>query len=168
MASKSLTDDDFKKAKVNLVFHFTDVQLDVALEEGFFDEESEKEVMSLVDDLRKSIWIDQTYVGYDGSKYSDVFLTVEGWEALCAMLVLSNYGEHLHPKSQEQVVEAYQVMTVCYMLTELEKRGWSHEHIKIMPKDDANIEAEIYLDETPLDAWKNYRGPWQDWPENNY
>lgn len=154
--------------KLDLVFHFVDPEIEVLLEDGCFDSETAKELKTLIDGLKKSIWIDKTYVGFEDSKYSDVFLTEEGWQALCEMLLATKFGETMHPKNQEQVVEAYSIMIICYLYSELAKRGWSHEHIAMRPKDDEDIEAEIYLDQTPLDSWKDYRGKWQDWPENNY
>lgn len=156
------------KPKLDLIFHFSDPEIELLFEDGCFDAESEKKVKSLIDDLKKSIWIDKTYVGFKDTKYSDVFLTEDGWDALCEMLISTKFGENLHSKNQEQVVEAYTIMIICYLYGELIKYGWSHEHIAMRPKEDAEIPVEIYLDQTPHDSWKNYKGRWQDWPENNY
>lgn len=151
-----------KKKRVDLIFHFIDPKVEIELEDGFFDEDSEKELVDLVNDLKKSIWIDKTYVGFDESKYSDVFLTVEGWKHLCELLVISMFGKLLPDAAQEQIVEAYTIMIICYLYGEIIKRGWDHEHIKITPKMDEDIDAEIYVDDTPNDSWKDYTGTWQE------
>lgn len=147
---------------MDLVFHFIDPKVEVELEEGWFDDDSEKEVLELIDNLKKSIWIDKTYVGFDDSKYSDVFLTEEGWTALCKMLVASGFGKNLHAAGQEQLAESYPIMVVCYLYGELIKRGWGYEHMSITPVEGSEIEAEIYVDETSHDSWRDYHGTWQE------
>jgi len=154
-----------EKPRIDLVFHFLDPEVDVELEDGWFDEDSEKELLDLIDGLKKSIWIDKTYVGFEESKYSDVFLTEDGWKHLCEMIVLSGFGKFLPTSGQEQLAEAYSIMVVCYLYNEIIKRGWDFEHIKITPSKEEDIEAEIYLDQTPNDSWKDYKGTWQDLEE---
>lgn len=161
MSGRKLTKRD-KSERVDLVFHFIDPKVEVELEEGWFDDDSEKEVLELIDNLKKSIWIDKTYVGFDDSKYSDVFLTEEGWTALCKMLVISRFGKTLPATGQEQLAESYPIMVICYIYGELIKRGWDYEHISITPAEDHDIEAEVYIDETSSDSWREYRGTWQE------
>lgn len=159
---ESKQDGSEKKERVDLIFHFIDPKVEIELEEGFFDDDSEKEVVDLINNLKKSIWIDKTYVGFETSKYSDVFLTVEGWEHLCELLAISVFGKFLPDAAQEQIAEAYSIMIMCYLYGELIKRGWDHEHIKISPNMSEEIDAEIYLDSTPNDSWKDYTGTWQE------
>lgn len=161
MKSRKLAKQD-KVERVDLVFHFIDPEIEVELEEGWFDDDSKKEVLEFIDGLKKSIWIDKTYVGFDDSKYSDVFLTEEGWTALCKMLVVSGFGKALPVAGQEQLAESYSVMVLCYIYGELVKRGWDYEHISIAPTEDCVMEAEVYIDETSSDSWKEYRGTWQE------
>lgn len=153
---------------IDLVFHFKDPALEVVLEDGFFDEDDEKEIISLVNSLKESIWIDRTYAEFKGTNYSDVFLTEDGWKSLCKMLFISKFGKNLHPKNQEQVVESYIIMIICYIYSMLEKYGWGPEHIMLKLAENQDIEADIYIDLIPKAVWKSYRGPWQDWEENNY
>lgn len=154
-----------EKPRIDLIFHFVDPKVEIELEDGWFDEDSEKELLDLINGLKKSIWIDKTYVGFDESKYSDVFLTEDGWKHLCEMIVISGFCKFLPKVGQEQLAEAYSIMVVCYLYGEVIKRGWDHEHIKITPSEDDDIEAEIYIDETPNDSWKDYKGTWQDLEE---
>ena len=162
-SQKKLTKKE--KPRIDLIFHFIDPKVEVELEDGWFDDESEKELMDLIDDLKKSIWIDKTYVGFEESKYSDAFLTEDGWKHLCELIVISGFCKFLPTVGQEKLAEAYSIMVVCYLYGEIVKRGWDHEHIKITVSEDEDIEAEIYIDETPNDAWKDYRGTWQDLEE---
>lgn len=150
------------KPRIDLIFHFVDPKVDIEIEDGWIDEDSEKELVDLINDLKKSIWIDKTYVGFNGSKYSDVFLTEDGWKHLCEMIIISGFGRVLPQVGQEQLAEAYQIMIVCYLYGEIIKRGWNHEHVKITPTEDKDIEVEIYLDETPNESWRDYKGTWQD------
>lgn len=154
-----------EKPRIDLVFHFLDPKVEVELEDGWFDEESEKEFLDLIDDLKKSIWIDKTYVDFEESKYSDVFLTEDGWKYLCELIVISGFCKFLPSDAQEQITETYQIMVVCYLYIEIVKRGWDQEHIKITPNKEDEIEVEIYIDETPNDSWKEYKGTWQELEE---
>jgi len=151
-----------EKPTINLVFHFIDPEVEVELEDGFFDEESKKETLKAIKDIKQSIWIDKTYVGFDDSKYSDVFLTVDGWKSLCEMLVLSRFGQLLPASAQENVVDAYTVMMLCYIYGELKKHGIDFEHVKVKPKVSEDIKVEVYADETRSDSYLDYRGRWQD------
>jgi hypothetical protein len=153
------------KPRIDLIFHFIDPKVEVELEDGWFDEDSEKEIIDLIDGLKKSIWIDKTYVGFEETKYSDVFLTEDGWKHLCELIVVSGFGKYLPPTGHEQIAEAYSIMIACYLYGEVIKHGWDYEHIKINLNKDEDIDAEIYLDETPNDSWKDYRGTWQDLEE---
>lgn len=162
MSLEAKTASKSRKPRIDLVFHFIDPKVQVELEEGFFDKDSEREVLKTIENIKRSIWIDKTYVGFDDSKYSDVFLTVEGWEALCEMLFLSRFGRLLPSEAQERVVEAYTIMMLCYIYGELKKYGWSYEHIKISPKVSEDIDVEVYVDETSNDSYLDYKGRWQD------
>ena len=162
MSLKRQNNKSKNKDRIDLVFHFIDPKVEIELEDGFFDENSEKELVNLINDLKESIWIDKTYVGFEKTKYSDVFLTEDGWKHLCELIVISGFGRFLPPAGQEQIAEAYSIMIICYLYGEIIKQGWNHEHIKITLSNDEDIDAEIYLDETPNDSWMNYRGTWQD------
>ena len=162
MSLEAKTVPKSRKPRIDLIFHFIDPKVQVELEEEFFDKDTEREVLKTIENIKRSIWIDKTYVGFDDSKYSDVFLTVEGWEALCEMLFLSRFGRLLPSEAQERVVEAYTIMTLCYIYGELKKYGWSYEHIKISPKMSEDIDVEVYVDETSNDSYLDYKGRWQD------
>ena len=162
MSLESLQTPTIKKPRIDLIFHFLDPKVEVELENGFFDKESEREVLQLIEDIKRSIWIDKTYVGFDDSKYSDVFLTVEGWKALCEMLLVSQFGKLLPTSAQENVVEAYSIMVICYIYGELKKHGWGYEHIKITPNMSSDIDVEVYVDHTRNDSYLDYKGRWQD------
>lgn len=151
-----------EKPAIDLVFHFIDPEVEIELEDGFFDDESKKEVLKTIKDIKRSIWIDKTYVGFDDSKYSDVFLTVDGWKTLCEMLVLSRFGQLLPASAQENVVDAYTIMLLCYMYGELKKYGLDYEHVKVKPKVTEDINVEIYVDETRHNSYLDYKGRWQD------
>lgn len=152
------------KPRLDLVFHFIDPRVDVELDDQH-DGETKEELLALVDELKQSIWIDKTYVGFEGSKYSDAFLTEDGWKRLCELVVESDFCTRLPPQGQEQLVEAYSIMITCYLYGELCKRGIDYDHIDINVSRDDDIEAEIYVDETPNDSWKDYSGTWQELEE---
>ena len=162
MSLESSQTSTIKKPRIDLIFHFLDPKVEVELENGFFDKESEREVLQLIEDIKRSIWIDKTYVGFDDSKYSDVFLTVEGWKALCEMLLVSQFGKLLPVSAQENVVDAYTIMILCYIYSELKKYDIDFEHVKVKPKNSEDINVEIYVDETSNDSYLDYKGRWQD------
>lgn len=154
-----------KKPRIDLIFHFIDPKIDIEVEDEWFDNDSKNEFIEFIEAFKKSIWIDKTYVGFEGTKYSDVFLTEDGWKQLCELLVISKFGKVLPKIAREQIVEAYQIMIICYLYGEAVKNGWDPEHIKIKPNIDSEIEVEIYIDETPNDSWKEYKGTWQELEE---
>lgn len=149
--------------KTNLVFHFIDPTLSVHFEEGAFTSDKENEIANKIFALKQSIWIDKTYVGYASSKYSDVFLTPDGWKQICELLSCSDYGKNLSPSHQKKITEVYSVMIVCYLMTEIEKYGVDLEHVGVEIDSSNSIEVEIYKDSTPNDLWKKYPGKWQEW-----
>ena len=58
----------FSGFKLNMNFFYKDEK---------FDEDSARETLL---SMSKEIWIDKTYVDFEGTKFGNVFLKKEGWE----------------------------------------------------------------------------------------
>lgn len=147
----------------DISFVIIGMKFTVSFEEGFFDNNEQKEIIDFINRMSREMYIDSSYVDKKGTKYSSVFMLEDGWNALCDLIKDSKYGKYIHPNSQETLIEAFCMMGKCYMY---ECLSLAYDFTHIMIEVDPSYEFDVaFLKEDP-NVWKRYPGKWQTWDDN--
>ncbi len=139
------------------------MKFNVSFEEGFFEENEQKEIIDFIDSMSKEMHIDSSYVDKKGTKHKSTFMLDEGWTSLNEVIFDSKCCKYLHPKSQETIVDAFCMMGKCYIYECLALR-YDFQHILIEVDPKCNFEVAFLKDTS--NAWKQYRGKWQTWKDD--
>lgn len=114
--------------------------------------------------MASEIWIDKTYVNFEGTKYKSAFLKEEGWNELLRFVWKAKRGrggiaaKAILRQAFEQMIEGY-MEHVAGLL--------GYDESKIQFTVDPDSEIKVWLVKDTAAEWLTYPGPWQDWPENN-
>lgn len=112
--------------------------------------------------MSKQIWIDKTYVRFEGTRYRNTFLREEGWNDL---------QEYIWSKKRSNVTRhlvlrrAFEQMIAVYMDHVATLLGYDPSRIEFSVDPESDIKLQLVKDTAK--EWLTYPGPWQDWPENN-
>jgi len=117
--------------------------------------------LSLLRTLTKEVWIDRTYVEFDGTKFEKTFLLEEGWNALRDLVVDTDFGKKCTKRQSNMMDHAFRSMLPGYFEMIFEDLGWDVDNIEFEIVEDAPIDVE-YVKDTAED-WKRYPGKWQTW-----
>lgn len=128
-------------------------------DDGFDERKAAQEL----EDMAREIWIDKTYVNFEGTKYKNVFLKEEGWNELMSFIWKT---KRARSETDHLVLrKAFESMIVAYMEHVAYLLGYEPGQIEFWVHPDSNIEMRMYKDVAK--EWQRYPGQWQDWPENN-
>lgn len=133
----------------------------IAFEDDFFDVAEKNRITYIMSSISESIYIDRSYVECAGNKRLDVFLTSEGWESLCDLMIDTRFCRNVHGVTQESMVDSFIMMAKCYVYECLSKFTDKIEHIELSIDDEKPFEVIVCKDESK--DWKSYKGRWQDW-----
>lgn len=154
------------KAKVDLEFVILNADFDVAFEDGFFSEEEQEEICSMVDSIKKMIPVDRTYVETKKSKFKGTFLVEEGWNAFCSAILESGFGQKMAKESLKVAIDAFATIAQCYVYECLSLYfNGQLEHIMVSLKPDSVLDVVVCEDVSS--EWKRYPGKWQTWKKMN-
>lgn len=148
-----------KPIDLNLRFeiHYADIDVEVD-HEMYSDEEFEK-IKNIVSICSKHICIDKTYVDLEDSPYEKVFLTEKGWKHMCKLMAKTDFGKKCTKKQNEELLENYSLMSLCYMYLVLEDYGYDCAGIYLEHKNQSKFMVQILEDNLS----DNYTGKWQSW-----
>ena len=140
----------------------------VEFEDGFFDEHETKEILDIVENLSHEMFIDKSYVECSENLRKSTFMLKSGWESLCNIMLKTNFGKNMHPKTQESVVDAFSTIACCYIYECLS--CYSHikdkiSHVTICVDQNCDFEVVVCIDKS--NDWKKYLGKWQQWEFDN-
>lgn len=148
-------DEDFE---LSFVISGADVKLE--FEDGFFNDEEEKELSSRASELSQKVFIDRSNVACKLNKHSKKFLLEEGWNFLHDVLVDTKYGKYMALENQKYIAQTLDVMICCYVMSELEAFTDKIEHIALSIDESSVLEVLICKDTS--NEWSSYRGSWTD------
>ena len=144
-----------------LEFVITGIKASIEFEDGYFDEDKQKDISEYVKSMSKEMCIDKSYVECSNNKHADTFLVETGWDTLRDLLIDSGYGRYLHKESVASLVEAFVVMAKCYLYEcVMIKYQDAAEHINI---SIANAPFDVTICKDTSNSWKSYIGKWQSW-----
>ena len=117
--------------------------------------------LSLCDVCSKHIYIDKTYVDFEGTKYKKTFLREDGWKELCDLVFKTKFGNKCKKDDNDRMLEAYSSIIVCYLYQALSDLGFDVKNIHLEIADQSRFMVEFHKD--VCEEWKTYVGPWQSW-----
>ena len=127
-----------------------------------YDDGDKQDVLDILNQITQEIYIDKTYVAFDGTGFEKTFLIEPGWNALRDLVIETNYGR-ICTKAHEAVMRmAYRKMIEAYVAAVFADLGWDVDAMEFAVEDDS-FEAEIVDD--VAEEWKRYPGRWQTWEE---
>ena len=139
------------------------MKFNVVFEEGYFEEDEQKEILDFISQMSREMHIDSSYVDKKGTKYRSTFMLDDGWTSLCEVVQDSKCCRYLHPNSQATLVDAFCMMGKCYIYECLAlKYDFQHILIDVDPKCEFDV---AFLKDTSH-AWKHYTGKWQTWKDD--
>ena len=144
--------------QIELQYIVKNIKFCVEFKTAFFDNETEMEIKSFVDQISNEICIDKSFVKCDTNKYTDVFLTEEGWESLKHMLLLSVYGTYLGKKDQEMLTNVFASIAECYILSSM-MSYFDFEYINISDHIELTLDKKSKFDVIVL---KDVATEWKD------
>lgn len=164
-AIKTITAPKAKKWNGEIVYAFKDVRVNFDLNPNVYDEKDVKKVEDALEILSKEIWIDKTYVDFEGTKFEKTFMYESGWNALRELVLDTDYGRKCTKYQREIIDGAYKEMLVEYIRMVFDEMGWDTENMAFLIDDKKPFKVEYYPDTAR--EWERYPGKWQTWPENN-
>lgn len=144
-----------------LMFIFKNVKFNVDFEDGYFDDEEKKEILSIIKSLSGTMTVDKTYVECLENLRNTVFMVEDGWNSLHDMLIDTEYGKYLHPNNHAILVDAFTTIARCYMYECISAYTDKCQHISITI--DTMQDFDVIICKDTSDEWKKYPGKWQDW-----
>ena len=146
----------------DLIFVFSDFKLNITFfnENDDFDENKVKKFLKLIS---KEIWIDKTYVDFEGTKYKNVFLKEDGWNQLSEFV-----WKPINKKNKINHIvlrNAFESMIIAYMEHISFLLGYDPSQIEFQVDPNSNIKLRLLKDTAK--EWLTYPGSWQDWSEYN-
>ena len=153
----------YNNSSLELEYIFIGMKFDVEFEDEVFTEDEKAEIKAHVEAMSKKIFIDKSYVEYNGNTRKDVFMLETGWNALKDLLIDSKYGQHLNsmPHAPEVVIDAFATMGRCYMYECIAKITDKTQSINISLSPKCTFDVVLCKDMT--NDQKHYIGRWQDW-----
>ena len=148
-----------KSFTTDLIFEIHYVDIDVEVDHEMYDDEEFQKIKYIIGVCSKHIYIDKTYVELENSLYEKVFLTEKGWMHLCEMMAKTRFGSKCTKRQNDELIENYSLMALCYMYMILEDYGYDCAGIYLEHKDKSKSMAHILEDHLS----DNYNGKWQSW-----
>lgn len=144
----------------DLIITFKEVCLDVSTDDTYSEEDVAR-IKEILDTAVKNVYIDRSYVSFEGNKHQDTYILEKGWIDLCKTIIESNFCRLLNKAERELMNEAFRMLIVGYAYTVLSKFGYETEGMAFNFIEDSSFIAEYEYDR--IQEWKYYPGPWQDW-----
>ena len=110
--------------EIELVFKS---KIKVIDEEEFYDKTTLKEIQKIVNHFSKNVFIDKTYVCFNGNRWKDAFIKEEGWKELMSLLAETNYGEI----DNEDITVSLLAITHAYIFDILEHMGYDVKPLQL-------------------------------------
>ena len=151
-----------KKVDNNLLFIFKDAKIFVSCNPEIYGKEKEAEIRNVANHLSHEVYIDRTYVDYEGTKYEKTIITEEGWNGLCSLLHVTDFGRKVDDEERQTIQEAYKNIILQYVFQCLEDLGYDISNIHLEILANTSFTASIHRNLTT----DNYPGKWQTWPCN--
>lgn len=150
-----------KDNNFELLVVFRNVDVNIIVDSDMYDEEESDKIVKIVEIASKNIYIDKSYVAYEGTKYEKTFFKEAGWNEFKKLLEKTGFGKKCTVRDKIEIGAVYAIMIQCYLYQFLEDFGYDSSGICIELEEGTKYNVEVYKDETT--GWKGYPGKWQTW-----
>lgn len=86
---------------------FRDVDMEIVINHDAFTKEQADEILDIVNIASKNIYIDKSYVAYEGTKYEKVFFKEDGWNEFKLLLLKTTYGSKCTKNQKSELSTVY-------------------------------------------------------------
>lgn len=138
------------KKEMEIILH--DSRFCIEVNPEVHDDFDYKKIRDLVRGLGKNIYIDKTYVCYEGTRWKDAFINEENWYMLLELIRKTDYGNNCTERELREINECLMAIGLTYMYKLLEKYGYKPE----------NIELSYIVDSFTAEYIESSRTTW-DW-----
>lgn len=143
----------------DLIFTFKFACVDFVVNDEIYSANDCKQIRQILSTLTREITIDKSYVDFKDNKYDKVFITEDGWNALCKLTI--DTKRKATQKQNDLKIESYAMIILSYLYQALEDFGYDTDEIYLEVVEDRYFMVEFEYDKTS--AWKSYPGKWQSW-----
>lgn len=129
---KKFIKDFLKLPKPNLILKISNLHFDVSAcddEEYQLSQDELKHITNIVNHLSKNIFIDKTYVKFEGNRWKDAYIVEDKWYELIKIIVGSNLGRNKYGKISAKecsgvILESVILLSIEYMYRTLANMGF--------------------------------------------
>lgn len=144
-----------------LVYVFKGVSMLCSVNSEVYDDDDLKKALDQLNIVADEIWIDKTYVDFEGTKFRKTFLLEGGWNELRDLVKATDYGANCTKTQAASMNAAFRAMIVGYVDMAFTELGWDVENMVFDVTEGAKFRVEYHMDVG--EEWRNYVGPWQTW-----
>ena len=144
-----------------LVYVFKGVSMLCSVNSDVYDGDGLKAALDQLDVIAREIWIDKTYVDFEGTKFKKTFLLEGGWNELRDLVKATDYGADCTRTQTANMDAAFRAMIIGYVDMAFAELGWDVENMAFDVAENAKFRVEYHKDVG--EEWRNYVGPWQAW-----
>lgn len=143
----------------DLIFTFEYICINFEVNEDVYDEDDKKEIKNILKCITKKIIIDKSYVEFKENKHCDTFITENGWNKLCKLVI--DTKKKCTKSQNEEKNAAYIMLFLSYIYLFFENLGYDTESLYFEPAGDTYFMVSFEKD--TINEWKYYPGKWQTW-----
>lgn len=145
----------------DLIFKFSKINFSISFNNEVFSKKDQKRLKSLILNTIDEIWIDRSYVDYNGTKYENTFILEDGWNTVCTLAIKHMYLKTATIDEIEMLYESFAIIICCYVYQLLSDAQFDIENIYIDIKHKSKFLVEIAYDKDK--PYLHYKGKWQTW-----
>lgn len=132
--------------KPTMTIHIKDLECIVDANPYVYTEDEIEHIKDLVVSLAEDIWIDKTYVAFEGNRWKDAFIVEKRWYNLMKLILRTNFGKKAGKMSEEVITESLLVLAMAYLYQMASKYGYDPEDIDISFKPKSKLDVEYFED----------------------
>jgi len=119
------------KDRRDMILHITGIKMDAVMNPERYGEEDRKKVQDILDHMTKDIYIDKTYVNYDGTRWKNAFIVEDKWYEFLNLVRNTNFGRSATDEQMEDITDCVLAMVLIYMYQTIEGMGWDTNNIEL-------------------------------------
>ena len=133
--------------KPNLIITIRCTAIDVEVNSAVYSKEDEKRIREIVDHMRNHIYIDRTYVVFEGNRWGTRFIIEDKWYKLNRLILETDFGNRAGEKINDFLLGTMEVLAETYLYTILAMYGYDPDYIELSFPENCNIGADYVYDE---------------------
>ena len=76
-----------------------------------YSEDEIKEVHDIVNHMMEHVYLDKTYVVYEGTRWKDAFIVEDTWYKFCRLIVDTHFGRYAGEKINDYILVCLKMLT---------------------------------------------------------